>query len=163
MRMAKNVPARFVRQAIPGAALLALSLAGPLASASAQTPARPAATFSKDVAPILQRSCQNCHRPGSIGPMSLMTYEDARPWARSIKNHVVAAPDAAVARRPERRSIHKFKNDPSLTTTEIADDRVVGRRRGAERQRRRHAAAAHVRRQAIVAHRQAGSDRDDAG
>ena len=39
-------------------------------------------TFSKDVAPILQRSCQNCHRPGSIAPMSLLTYKDARPWAR---------------------------------------------------------------------------------
>src|SRR5262245_3680535 len=46
-------------------------------------------TFSKDVAPILQRSCQQCHRPGSIAPMSLLTYEDARPWARAIKDKVV--------------------------------------------------------------------------
>jgi hypothetical protein len=45
-------------------------------------------TFSKDVAPILQRACQNCHRPGSIAPMSLLTYKDARPWARSIKTKV---------------------------------------------------------------------------
>src|SRR6185437_4812650 len=45
-------------------------------------------TFTKDVAPILQRSCQNCHRPGSIAPMSLLTYKDARPWARSIKTKV---------------------------------------------------------------------------
>ena len=43
-------------------------------------------TFTKDVAPILQRSCQDCHRDGSIAPMSLLTYEDARPWARSIKD-----------------------------------------------------------------------------
>ena len=42
-------------------------------------------TFTKDVAPILQRSCQNCHRPGAIAPMSLLTYDDARPWARSIR------------------------------------------------------------------------------
>src|SRR2546426_9497811 len=40
-------------------------------------------TFTKDVAPILQRSCVRCHRPGTNAPMSLMTYEDARPWARS--------------------------------------------------------------------------------
>ena len=46
-------------------------------------------SFSKDVAPIFQRSCQNCHRPGSIAPMSLLTYKDARPWARAIKEKVV--------------------------------------------------------------------------
>src|SRR4249919_4107671 len=47
-------------------------------------------TFTRDVAPIFQKSCQNCHRPGSIAPMSLLTYEDARPWARSIKQRVEA-------------------------------------------------------------------------
>ena len=46
-------------------------------------------TFTKDVAPILQRSCQACHRTGSIAPMSLLTYEEARPWARSIREKVV--------------------------------------------------------------------------
>ena len=142
MKMAKNGPARFVRQAIPGAALLALSLGGPLASASAQTPARPAATFTKDVAPILQRSCQNCHRPGSIGPMALLTYEDARPWARAIRTRVVAAADAAVARRPERR--HAFTSSRTIrrsTTTEIAT--IVSWVDGgdAARQPRRHAGA----------------------
>src|SRR6476660_6579470 len=45
-------------------------------------------TFSKDVLPILQKNCQTCHRPGQIGPMSLLTYQDARPWARSIKAKV---------------------------------------------------------------------------
>ena len=45
-------------------------------------------TFAKDVAPILQRACQNCHRPGSIGPMPLLTYQETRPWARSIKEQV---------------------------------------------------------------------------
>src|SRR5215208_5689598 len=58
------------------------------APARAQQPAAGQVTFARDVAPILQRSCQNCHRPGSVGPMSLMTYEDARPWARSIRNRV---------------------------------------------------------------------------
>ena len=42
-------------------------------------------TFTKEIAPILQRSCQSCHRPNSVAPMSLMNYEEVRPWARSIK------------------------------------------------------------------------------
>jgi hypothetical protein len=45
-------------------------------------------TFTKDVLPILQKNCQSCHRPDQIAPMSLLTYEDARPWARSIKAKV---------------------------------------------------------------------------
>src|SRR4051812_3884001 len=45
-------------------------------------------TFTKDVAPILQRSCVRCHRPDEIAPMSLITYNDARPWARAIKDRV---------------------------------------------------------------------------
>src|SRR5687768_2707746 len=44
-----------------------------------------AVTFARDIAPILQRSCQNCHRPGQVAPMSLLTYEEARPWARAMK------------------------------------------------------------------------------
>ncbi len=47
-------------------------------------------TFAKDVAPILQRSCENCHRPGGGAPMSLVSYSDVRPWARSIKNRTMA-------------------------------------------------------------------------
>jgi len=45
-------------------------------------------TFAKDVAPILYKNCTYCHRPGEVAPFSLMTYRDARPWARSIKNAV---------------------------------------------------------------------------
>ncbi|HWZ33799.1 MAG TPA: hypothetical protein VNX18_20810 [Bryobacteraceae bacterium] len=51
--------------------------------ANAATP-----TFSKDVAPILNKNCASCHRPGDIGPMPLLTYEQARPWARSIREKV---------------------------------------------------------------------------
>jgi hypothetical protein len=47
-------------------------------------------TFSKDVLPILQKNCQECHRPGEVTPMSLLTYTDARPWAKSIKTAVVS-------------------------------------------------------------------------
>ena len=75
-------------------------LAGVLVPALMSVPllaqSRPAAggqpTFTKDVVPILQRSCQDCHRPGSVAPMSLLSYEDVRPWARSIKARVSARP-----------------------------------------------------------------------
>src|SRR5262245_9271409 len=93
-------------------------VAGPSA-ARAQTAAQQAATFAKDVAPILQRSCQQCHRPGSIAPMSLLTYEDVRPWARSIKARVSARemPPWFIDRNI---GIQKFKNDISLTDEDVA-------------------------------------------
>ena len=65
-------------------------------TASAQT-----VTFTKDIAPIFQRSCQNCHRPGAIAPMSLMTYQDVRPWVRAIKAKV-AAREGDIPRRASR-------------------------------------------------------------
>jgi hypothetical protein len=85
----------------------------------AQQPAPSTVTFTKDVAPILQKSCQNCHRPGAIAPMSLLTYQDARPWARSIKQKVTARemPPWYIDRHI---GISKFKDDPSLTDAEIA-------------------------------------------
>ena len=54
-----------------------------LRAAPADVPAAP--TFTRDIAPILQRSCQNCHRPDGVAPMSLATYEEVRPFARAIK------------------------------------------------------------------------------
>ena len=51
---------------------------------------KPAPTFAKDVAPILYKSCVECHRPTMFAPMSLTTFDDARPWARSIKAKVVS-------------------------------------------------------------------------
>ena len=54
----------------------------------AQQPAATAPTFSKDVAPILYKHCVSCHRPGEIAPMSLLTYEQARPYAKAIANAV---------------------------------------------------------------------------
>ena len=62
-----------------------------------------APTFSKDVAPIFQAKCQACHQPDSIAPMSLITYQEARPWARVDQGARRRAPDAAVAHRPQRR------------------------------------------------------------
>ena len=62
---------------------LAASLSVVAAAGPGPEPAKASVpTFSKDVAPILQKACQNCHHPGAIAPMSLLTYQDARPWAR---------------------------------------------------------------------------------
>ena len=84
---------------------------GMLAAVAAVAVAFPAAafaqdntvTFTKHVAPILQENCQVCHRPGEIGPMSLMSYSDVRPWGRSIRQKVVDPRNAAVPVRPRRR------------------------------------------------------------
>ena len=76
-------------------------------------------TFSKDVAPILQRSCQRCHQKGGIGPMSLVTYEQVRPWVLQIKDRVVRRimPPWHIDRTA---GIQQFKNDVSLTENEIS-------------------------------------------
>jgi len=104
------------------AALTILLFASCYPAMSAQPPAStPSApvTFSKDVAPILQKACQNCHHPGAIAPMSLLTYQDARPWARSIKQKVASRemPPWYIDRHI---GVAKFKGDPSLTDQEIA-------------------------------------------
>ena len=57
---------------------------------SAPSDQAPIVTFNKDVLPILQENCQSCHRPGGIAPMSFMTYESARPWAKAIKAAVIS-------------------------------------------------------------------------
>jgi hypothetical protein len=100
------------------AALIAMMLPIACVRTFAQNRVQDQVTFTKDVAPILQRSCQNCHRQDSIAPMSLLTYEDARPWAESIRQKVVLRQmppwfiDKTVG-------VRKFKDDPSLTEQEI--------------------------------------------
>ena len=91
----------------------------------AQQPAGAAheVTFTKDIAPILQRSCENCHRPDGVAPMSLVTYEDVRPWARAIKQRTSIGPKAGVMPPwyvEKNIGIQKFQNDPSLSDDEIA-------------------------------------------
>jgi hypothetical protein len=85
-------------------------------SAAAQQSAAP--TFSKDVAPILQNKCQECHQPGSIAPMSLITFAEARPWARSIKQRVANRQMPPWHIDPSV-GVQKFKNDMSLSQKEI--------------------------------------------
>lgn len=103
--------------------VVALALLG-VSTLSAVTPAAAGGqnaevTFTKDVAPILQASCQTCHREGAIAPMSLMTYEDARPWARAIKEKVSTRmmPPWYIDRNV---GVQSFKYDRSLSDDQIA-------------------------------------------
>src|SRR5438132_10658254 len=94
-----------------------LVLAGRILAAGAEsTPTQ--VTFSRDVAPILQAKCQECHQPNSIAPMSLITYQDARPWARSIKERV-SARQMPPWHIDKTVGVQKFKNDMSLTDDQV--------------------------------------------
>jgi hypothetical protein len=101
-----------------------MAIAGMTQIAGAAPPAKakeipPDITFTKDVAPILARSCQKCHRPNNMAPMSLLTYKETRPWASAIREAVVQRnmPPWFIDRNV---GIHKFKDDPSLSDHEIA-------------------------------------------
>jgi hypothetical protein len=80
-------------------------------------------TFSKDIAPILQRSCQSCHRDGGGAPMSLITYDEVQRFGRRIARRT-AIRDRMGAMPPffveKEIGIHEFKNDPSLSDEELA-------------------------------------------
>ena len=75
-------------------------------------------TFTKDVAPILQKSCQSCHHPGTAAPMSLLTYQDVRPWARSIRQRVTLR-EMPPWHIDKSVGIRDFKNDISLSDAQI--------------------------------------------
>jgi len=98
-----------------------MALALMAAPAGAQSQSQPAGqvTFTRDVAPIFQKACESCHRRDSIGPMSLVTYEEARPWARSIKARVAARqmPPWHIDRSV---GIQHFANDRSLSDEQVA-------------------------------------------
>ncbi len=104
-------------------AAVAMAVAAPVALTAEPEPIPDTVTFTKDIAPILQRSCQNCHRPDSVAPMSLITYEDVRPWARAIK-HRTSLRDKAGVMPPwyveKDIGIQHYKNDPSLSDDELA-------------------------------------------
>jgi hypothetical protein len=85
---------------------------------AAALPTQPV-TFTKDVAPILQARCQECHRKGSMAPMSLVTYEETRPWAKAIKERVVTR-QMPPWHLDKTVGIQKFQNDISLTDEQIA-------------------------------------------
>ena len=108
-----------IQRSVPVVVLAAL-LAGAPAPAVAQAEAGGAeVTFTKDIVPIFQRSCQVCHRQGEMAPMSLVTYQEVRPWARSIKNRVVNR-EMPPWHIDKNIGIQNFKDDPSLNDEEIA-------------------------------------------
>ncbi|MDP6580866.1 MAG: hypothetical protein QF681_09425 [Vicinamibacterales bacterium] len=120
MTITPSVPP--VSVAAQGLFVLAVLAAAPqLAAAQANPTDDP--TFTKDIAPILQRSCQKCHRPNSLAPMSLITYEEVRPWARSIKqrtglrNRMGVMPPWYIEKDI---GIQRFKDDWSLSDENIA-------------------------------------------
>jgi mono/diheme cytochrome c family protein len=94
--------------------IFTLLLAVPAAAFAAD--AKTAPTFSKDVAPIFNKSCVECHRPTMFAPMSLTTFDAARPWAKSIKQRVVSRVMPPWGADPAHGT---FKNDPRLTEQEI--------------------------------------------
>src|SRR5262245_17877045 len=104
------------RNLAAGVCVLSAALLAPGSAAAADAPKAP--TFTKDIAPIFQEKCEACHRPDSIAPMSLMTYAETRPWARSIRARVAdrQMPPWQIDRTV---GIQKFKNDRSLTDDEL--------------------------------------------
>lgn len=106
------------------AAFLGLSGAGFVFpdGASAQTPVA-GPTFSRDIAPILQRSCQQCHRPAGVAPMPLVTYDQVRPWAPLIEQRT-SIRDRAGTMPPwyveKDIGIQHYKDDPSLSDEDLA-------------------------------------------
>jgi hypothetical protein len=98
--------------------LAGISVAADTSNATVSEPAGRAPTFARDVAPILQERCQECHRKGSMAPMSLVTYEEARPWAKAIRQRVITRqmPPWHIDRTV---GVQKFKNDMSLSDEQI--------------------------------------------
>ena len=79
--------------------------------------ATPNVTFSKDVAPIVEKHCQECHRPGEAAPFPLLNYQQARPWAKAMKEAVLLKKMPPWYADPH---YGKFSNDRSLSQAEIA-------------------------------------------
>jgi mono/diheme cytochrome c family protein len=94
--------------------VIGLATLGALATAAGPTTN---VTFTKDVAPILYNRCVECHRPGEIAPMSLLTYKDVRPWARSIRERVVERSMPPWSADPK---YGHWANDPRLSEQEIS-------------------------------------------
>ena len=101
--------------ALPVIAALTAALGTSAAPAASQGAAL-AVTFHKDVVPVLQKNCQSCHRPGQIGPFSMLTYKETRPWARAIKQAVLTR--AMPPWFADSRYGH-FNNNRSLEQSEI--------------------------------------------
>ena len=114
-----------LRWAAVGVAAIVPALVGLRAPVIVSAQSAPAGdvTFTRDIAPILQRSCQRCHNNDGVAPMPLITYEDVRPWARAMKTRTAMGPKAGVMPPwfvEKDMGIQKFKDDISLNDAEIA-------------------------------------------
>ena len=90
-----------------------LALLALVATGTAQQPlAEAEVTYAKHIAPIIQRSCESCHRQGGFAPLSLMTYDEVRPWARAIKQKTSTREMPPWFIEPDV-GVQHFKNDPS--------------------------------------------------
>ena len=87
--------------------------------AGSKSESAPQVTFSKDIAPIFQAKCDSCHHPGTAAPMSLITYKDSRPWARSIKQRT-ALRDMPPWHLDKTVGVQQFRDDISLSDEQIA-------------------------------------------
>src|ERR1700676_4253593 len=96
--------------------LLILSLSGISLMMAASTSSSNEPTFNKDVLPILQANCQTCHRSGEAAPMSLLTYQATRPWAKAIKTAVSEKKMPPWFADP---SVGKFSNERGLSQKDI--------------------------------------------
>ena len=116
-----GVHRHLIRRAAPLIALLSFHYADANAQATlvANRDGGEPVTFARDVMPILQENCQLCHQPGSIGPMSLMTYEEVRPWAQVIKQRVVER-EMPPYHYDTDVGIQQLKQDKRLSEEEIA-------------------------------------------
>src|SRR5438067_1978833 len=76
-------------------------------------------TFAKDIAPIFQEKCEACHRKGSMAPMSLVTYDETRPWAKAIRERVITR-QMPPWHLDKTVGIQHFQNDRSLTDDQIS-------------------------------------------
>src|SRR5436189_4660202 len=91
------------------------ALGSEISPASVSTDQTPV-TFNKDVLPILQKNCQVCHRPGEVAPMSFLTYDSTRPWAKAIKEATVSRKMPPWFADPQ---FGDFRNDPRLTEKDV--------------------------------------------
>jgi hypothetical protein len=97
--------------------LMAITALGTELKAPSASSNQAPATFNKNVLPVLQKNCQVCHRPGGIAPMSFMTYDSTRPWAKAIREAVLSKKMPPWFADPEHGD---FRNAPKLTNSDIS-------------------------------------------
>ena len=95
---------------------LRMTLAAGLTGVAAWAASDSTVTFNKNVLPVFEKNCQSCHRPGEVAPMSLLSYADARPWAKSIKAAVVTRKMPPWFADP---AYGHFANDRTLSQADI--------------------------------------------